>query len=106
MQSLNSTIAAPQSTRNPIPSAGVHNPSFGFLPAFRDVSSGETHLAINDDGTPSPIHILDGLPDAWVAERDADGRVVELHAGIVPGFLRDGRFFTYRELMLERPLDS
>lgn len=107
MQALNPTLLhSPRGERTPPPSTGVHSASFGFLPAFRDPSNGETHLAVNEDGTPSPIHVLDGLPEAWVAERDELGRVIELRDGIVPGFLRDGRFFSYRELMLERPRDS
>ena len=76
----------------------VHSPLFGFLPAFRDALSGETHLSTNADGSLSLIHQLERLPEEWVLRRDEQDRVVELKHSIVAGFVRDGRFFTYTEL--------
>ena len=40
------------------------------------------------------MHLLDGLPEHWVAERDPEGRVTRARTGVVSGFLRDGRFYT------------
>ncbi|WP_200172842.1 hypothetical protein [Ectothiorhodospira shaposhnikovii] len=70
----------------------------GFLPAFMDIQTHETHLSINQDGSLAVIHLLDGLPDHWVIERDEQGRITALKDGIVAGFMRQGRFFTRSEL--------
>lgn len=77
----------------------------GFLPAFQDRETGETHLSLNAKGAISPIHLLDGLPEEWVEERDSKGRARVVKASIVAGYMRDGRFYTSRELS-ERPLDA
>lgn len=87
-------------------SRGLYTSAFGLLPAFRDPVTGETHAAVNEDGSLSPIHLLDGLPNTWVAERDASGRPVALRHGIVAGFLRGSRFLTCKELTRGLPLDA
>lgn len=77
---------------------GVHTATFGFMPAFRDVVTGETHLSTNADGSLAPIHLLDGIPDEWVVERNAQGLAVALRETIIPGYVRSGRFFTHGQL--------
>jgi hypothetical protein len=79
---------------------------FGFLPAFRDIKTGETHLSINDDGSIAPIHLIDRLPVHWVAACDEQGRATELKDDIMPGFVRGGRFFAHAELLHFPPLDA
>ena len=81
--------------------AGVHSVSFGFLPAFRDLLTGETHLSTNTDGSLAPVHLLDGIPEIWVKERDDRGRVVALRESVVAGYLRGERFFTHRQVQHE-----
>jgi len=71
-----------------------NNQTAGFLPAYQHLDTGETALSRFADGRPAPVHLLDGLPQAWVADRDASGRVQRLVAGVAVGFLRDGRFYT------------
>lgn len=85
--------------------AAVRTATCGFLPAFQDQETGETHLSLTSHGTIAPVHLLEGLPSKWVAERDLRGRVAALKAGIVAGFMRDGRFYTRQELAA-RPLDA
>jgi hypothetical protein len=70
------------------------NPRGEFLPAFRDTASGKTYLARYADGTPAPMHLLDGLPEELVIRRDATGRTVAVKGSLVAGFLRGGRFYT------------
>lgn len=65
-----------------------------FHPAFRDEGTGQVERARFADGSPAPMHVLDGLPDAWVDERDAQGRPCSARPGIVAGFVRDGQFYT------------
>lgn len=72
---------------------------FGFMPAFRNIHNKETHLSVYDGGHPSVVHLLDGLPDKWIDEKSGDGRPVSLKAGIIAGFMRQGRFYTLREIM-------
>ncbi|RMG56615.1 MAG: hypothetical protein D6717_06300 [Gammaproteobacteria bacterium] len=76
--------------------------AFGFLPAFRDLQSGETHLCVDAHGRPARMHLLDGLPRHWAEEFDAEGRITALHEHIMAGFLRQGRFHTLDELRLMR----
>lgn len=69
----------------------------GLRPAFRDDYTGRIEPARFGDGRPAPIHVLDGLPPAWIASRDDSGRPVATRAGIVCGFLRGRRFYTRAE---------
>ena len=79
-----------------IGSAGVseHNQDQGFRPAFRNLETGCVVLARFKDGSPAPMHLLDGLPDEWVLEKDAAGRVLSVKPCVIAGFLRHGRFYT------------
>ncbi len=66
----------------------------GFRPAFFDMASGYAALARFSDGRVAPMHLLDGLPDEWVLERDAAGRVLAIKDSVIAGFVRNGRFYT------------
>jgi hypothetical protein len=70
----------------------------GFVPAFRDPSTGEVYLSRFRDGRLAPLHLLDGLPEEVVAQRAPDGRVTALKPGIVAGFERNGRFYDRQEV--------
>lgn len=74
-----------------------NNGSFGFRPGYRDGASGEAILSRFANGTPAPVHLLDGLPESWILERDHDGHVTATRRGIVAGFILDGRFYTREE---------
>ncbi len=71
---------------------------FGFLPAFRDLTTGETHLSVYPDGSCAMIHLLDGLPLDWVTEWDEQGRILALKDSIVAGFMRGSGFYTLDDL--------
>ena len=73
------------------------NCSGGFHPGYLNRASGQTALSCFRDGSPAPIHVLDGLPQSWIIRRDADGRVIEASPEIVSGFIRDGVFYTREE---------
>lgn len=66
----------------------------GFLPAFRDTVTGKIYPSRHADGRPACIHLLEGLPDDLVLERDRDGRAVAVKGTLEPGFTRVGRFYT------------
>jgi hypothetical protein len=70
------------------------NRSVGFQPAFHDLASGRSALARFADGSPAPMHLLDGLPEEWVVQRDTTGRVIAIKDTVIAGFLRNGRFYT------------
>ncbi len=74
-----------------------NNRESGFAPAFMDSLSGRTEISRFADGRPAPLHLLDCLPEEWVASRDVNGHVLKLRAGIIAGFLRNGHFFTRDE---------
>lgn len=65
-----------------------------FTPAFRDDETGRVELSRYQSGAAAPMHVLDGLPAEWITDRDAHGRPATLKAGVVAGFVRDGRFYT------------
>lgn len=73
----------------------------GFRPAFRHLESGEVRLCRSRDGRLSRTHLLDGLPDHWIMERDAKSRPCALVQAVEPGFLRGIAFWTLGDL--ERP---
>ena len=73
------------------------NRQCGFIPAFCNTRSGRCVRSRFADGTPAPVHTLDGLPGNWIRKRDADGHVTATIATIIAGFPRDGRFYTREE---------
>lgn len=75
----------------------------GFVPAFLNSDTGETCRSRFADGRPAPMHLLDGLPESWVLSRNAQRRVTRIKAGIVSGFLRDGRFYTREQVCQAAP---
>jgi hypothetical protein len=79
------------------PGVSRNNASLGFRPGYLNRCSGECVLSRFSDGTPAPIHILDGLPESWVQARDAAGHVVAVTAEVVSGFVREDRFYTREE---------
>lgn len=74
-----------------------NNREDGFKPAFMNQKTGQVELARFGDGSPAPVHLIDGLPDEWAASRSEDGTVVCLHAEIEAGFVRDGVFYSREE---------
>lgn len=77
-------------------SGGVsrNNRSAGFSPGYLDSRSGEAMLSCFANGQPAPIHVLEGLPEAWVSQRDAQGQVLCARSGVIAGFIRAGRFYS------------
>jgi hypothetical protein len=74
-----------------------NNRASGFVPGYLDRHSGLSVVSRFADGRPAPVHLLEGLPEDWVAARDGCGRVTKVRAGVVAGFLRNGRFYTREE---------
>lgn len=70
------------------------NRASGFLPAFYDAESGSVEVARFSNGALAPMHLLDGLPDAWVKRRCPSGQVIAVKDSVVAGFFRQGRFYT------------
>lgn len=68
-----------------------------FEPAFRDEATGRVEVSRFSDGSPAPMHLMDGLPADWVDCRDEHGRPCTLKADVVAGFIRDGEFYTRDE---------
>ena len=71
--------------------------SAGFVPGFLDRQSGVAMVSRFANGRAAPIHVLEGLPEQWVLQRDARGRVKQLKPDVVAGFIRSGRFYTREE---------
>ncbi|MCW8943972.1 MAG: dihydroorotase [Sedimenticola sp.] len=74
-----------------------NNQHADFVPAFQDKISGTCVISRFADGSPAPVHVLDGLPIAWITGYDEEGHVSTVRKGIVAGFLRDAHFYTRDE---------
>jgi hypothetical protein len=77
-------------------SGGVsqYNRRAGFMPAYKNMRTGVAVVSRFADGSPAPVHVLEGLPDDWVASRDGRGNVRRVFSSVIAGFVRDGTFFT------------
>lgn len=73
--------------------------SFGFMPAFKHIKNQQVHLSTDIDGQLSVMHILDGLPDTWIEEKDEKGRALSLKPEIIAGFMRNAEFYTLNEII-------
>lgn len=73
------------------------NRTQAFLPAFLDTQTGEVCLSCWLDGTPAPMHLLDGLPPRWITARTEMGRVSAVRSSVIAGFMHQGRFYTRQE---------
>ncbi len=73
------------------------NQSLGFRPAFRDAETGIVYHSCFSNGRPAPFHLLDGLPDEIVLNRNSLGRVVAVKSSVVSGFVLDQMFYTREE---------
>jgi hypothetical protein len=70
------------------------NASLGFRPAFLDFETQVIYPSRFADGRLAPFHLLDGLPDAVVADRLPGGKVTSAKATLIAGFVRNGYFYT------------
>lgn len=68
-----------------------------FAPAFLDTDTGVAYLSRYPDGRPAPVHLLGGLPEGLVRERDLCGGVTAVKGSVVAGFVRRGHFYTREE---------
>ena len=66
----------------------------GFQPAFFDFLTQTIYISCFADGTPSPFHILEGLPRELIVDRARSGRVVSTKATLLTGYERNGFFYT------------
>jgi hypothetical protein len=74
-----------------------NNQSQGFQPGFRDAETGQMAISCFADGSPAPIHVLDGIPAHWVTARHPGGRVLSVKASVESGFIRGGGSYTRAE---------
>lgn len=92
----------PQLVKENIQFAGTGGVSEGnaqsrFVPAFQDADTGQVEISCFRDGRQAPCHLVEGLPEDWVTQRDAEGRAVKIKNTVISGFVRLGRFFTRQE---------
>jgi hypothetical protein len=77
------------------------NRTQGFLPGFLDKETGSVYLSRKADGSPAPIHLMDGLPENLILARSPSGQVAAVKKTVVAGFIRDGLFFTREQVACE-----
>jgi hypothetical protein len=71
-----------------------NNENLGFIPAFLDKATGIIYLSRFINGTLSPVHIFDGLPDNLINTRSSDGSICSLNSNVISGFSRIGLFYS------------
>jgi len=71
-----------------------NNRAVGFQSAFLDQATGRIYPSCYANGQLAPMHLLDGLPDELVLQRNAAGRTVAVKQTVVAGFLLAGLFYT------------
>jgi hypothetical protein len=69
----------------------------GFRPTFMDTDTNTIYASCFSDGQAAPFHLLDGLPDELVLQRNASGKVEAVKPAVVSGFVRSGRFYSREE---------
>ena len=76
--------------------AGVssENRSNGFKPAFYDTETERVEISRFQNGQLAPIHIIDGLPESWIVERDATLKATAIKCSVIAGFVCNGYFYT------------
>lgn len=74
----------------------VYKRFMGILPAFRHISSGETHLSCEDDGTLAPTHKVDSLPSKWLL-CNIDNSECKLKDSVEKGYVVMGHFFNQQD---------
>jgi hypothetical protein len=75
----------------------ANNCKEGFVPGFLDTRSGVAVPSRFANGLPAPVHVLEGLPEGWIAERNTEGLATKACQGVIAGFLRFGRFYSRDE---------
>ena len=65
-----------------------------FIPAFFDQKTEQVFLSRFSSGKLAPIHLLEGLPEGCVEQRDSAGFVTKIKASIISGFVKGEQFFT------------
>lgn len=76
------------------PGVSHENRGNGFRPAFYDRETERVEISRLLNGEPAPIHLIEGLPDSWIVERDADSKATAIKHSVIAGFVRDGCFYT------------
>lgn len=57
-----------------------NNADLGFMPGFLDIRTGKIYRSRYADGSPAPVHLLEGLR--------------EIRQYLIAGFIREQRFYT------------
>lgn len=78
----------------------ANNRAAGFVPGFLDTRSGVAVPSRFANGLLAPVHVLEGLPEEWIVERNDEGLAVKACHGVIAGFLRLGRFYSRDEAAL------
>jgi len=76
------------------PGISQENLGYGFRPAFLDTETGQVAISCFLNGRPAPMHMIEGLPEHWIVERDASSRATAIKQSVIAGFVRDGCFYT------------
>ena len=88
------TLESENLTYADTPGISQENLCYGFKPAFLDSETGQVAISCYHNGHPAPMHVIEGLPENWIVERDASSRAIAVKQSIIAGFVRDGHFYT------------
>jgi hypothetical protein len=75
-----------------------NNRNAGFQSAFLDQATGSVYLSRDTHGNPAAIHLLSGLPDELVIQRDLHGRAIAVKDTVIAGFMHAEIFYTREQV--------
>jgi hypothetical protein len=75
-----------------------NNNKVGFQSAFLDRATGNIYVSRDADGEPAPVHLLSGLPDELVIQRDPGGRPIAIKETVIAGFIHAENFYTREQV--------
>jgi hypothetical protein len=75
------------------------NRSLGFLPGFKDSIAGKIYRSCYANGTPAPLHMLEGLPVECMETWDMSGGPAPavVKCSVIAGFILDEVFYSREE---------
>ena len=74
-----------------------NNKKFGFIPAFYDSISHTVYLSRFSNGSPAPVHILEGLPEHLLENRIMTDKLDSEKNTLIAGFVSGKQFLTRQQ---------
>jgi hypothetical protein len=75
-----------------------NNRKAGFQSAFLDQATGNVYISRDTNGNPASVHLISGLPNELVTQRDLWGRPTAIKNTVIAGFVHAQNFYTREQV--------